>query len=229
MAKVLIVDDEIEILNLLELYLKNQNYEVIKFINPKDVLDNLKGVDIALLDVMMPNINGFDLCLSIRDKGYQFPIIMLTAKDEDRDKIHGLTIGADDYIVKPFNPLEVVARVSAQLRRVHMTNEQVDNEVCYEHHGLQLFPAMHRCLLYDKEIALTNIEFSILCLLFKNKGRVISSEEIFEKVWKEKYFENNNTVMVHIQSIRKKLNDTAKNKKFIQTVWGVGYKIEETI
>lgn len=231
MAKILLVDDEIEILDLLEYYLSNNQYEVSKHANPQDVIEmELDDIDCAILDVMMPNINGFELCKLIREKGYTFPIIMLTAKDEDHDKINGLMIGADDYMTKPFNPLEVIARINAQLRRIQISKGETKQlDAAYEVKGLQLYSKSHKCLLYGKEIALTNIEFSILLLLMKNKGMVMSSEEIFESVWKEKYYDYNNTVMVHIQSIRKKLNDTQKNKKFIQTVWGVGYKIEDTI
>ncbi|MDF9824805.1 two-component system response regulator VanR [Breznakia sp. PF5-3] len=228
MAKILIVDDEIEILNLLELYLRNNQHEVEKFDSPEEALKtDLDTVDLAILDIMMPKINGFDLCRKFREAGYTFPVIMLTAKDEDQDKINGLMIGADDYMIKPFNPLEVIARVNAQLRRANINKvDKVSEDRYYEIHGLELFPASHRCLLYGKEVMLTNLEFSILVLLFENQGKVLSSENIFESVWKERYFDNNNTVMVHMQSIRKKLNDTQKKKKFIQTIWGVGYKIE---
>lgn len=227
MARILLVDDEVEIGNLLQIYLTNSQHQVDVFQSPKEVIEKDKwDYDLAILDVMMPYMNGFDLCRYIRDHGYSFPIIMLTAKDEDHDKINGLVIGADDYMTKPFNPLEVVARVNAQLRRSTLSNQKSDVEV-FDYNGLQIFPKQHRCLLYDNEISLTSTEFAILYELFKNQGQVLSSESIFEIVWKEKYYDNNNTVIVHIQSIRKKLGDTKKNKKFIQTIWGVGYKIEK--
>lgn len=227
MAKILIVDDEVEICELLKIYLVNSQHEVIAYHTPKIVLEmDSIDCDLAILDVMMPFMNGFDLCKEMRRRGYTFPIVMLTAKDEDQDKINGLIIGADDYIVKPFNPLEVVARVNAHLRRNVLTQEKTKEDV-YEYNGLQLFIRQHKCILYDQEVPLTSTEFAILHELFKNSGEVMSSEAIFEAVWKEKYFENNNTVIVHIQSIRKKLDDTKKTKKFIQTIWGVGYKIEK--
>ena len=196
---ILIVDDEKEIADLIEVYLKNDGYIVHKFYNGIDALECIKSqkMDLAILDVMLPDVDGFHICQKIREQ-YFYPIIMLTAKVEDTDKIMGLTIGADDYITKPFNPLEVVARVKT-----------------------------HKCKLYGKEIALTPIEFSILWYLCENRGKVISSEELFENVWGEKFLDNNNTVMAHIGRLREKLKEPAKNPKFIKTVWGVGYTIEK--
>ena len=151
---------------------------------------------------------------------------MLTAKIEDNDKIKGLTLGADDYITKPFNPLELVARVKSALRRYTIYNNEKEEKNIIEINGLIIDKEKHKCLLYDKEIDLTPMEFDILLFLATNRGKVISSEELFENVWKEKYFDSNNTVMVHIRRIREKLNENTKNPKFIKTVWGVGYKIE---
>ena len=151
---------------------------------------------------------------------------MLTAKIEDNDKIKGLTLGADDYITKPFNPLELVARVKSALRRYTIYNNEKEEKNIIEIDGLIIDKEKHKCLLYDKEIDLTPMEFDILLYLATNRGKVISSEELFENVWKEKYFDSNNTVMVHIRRIREKLNENTKNPKFIKTVWGVGYKIE---
>ncbi|CAK7010277.1 VanR-ABDEGLN family response regulator transcription factor [Tissierella sp.] len=226
---ILVVDDEKEIADLVELYLKNENYSVHKFYDAGDALKCIESVplDLAILDVMMPDIDGFTICKIIREK-HTFPVIMLTAKVEDMDKITGLTIGADDYITKPFNPLELIARVKAQIRRYTKysgNDKQSDNIIDFS--GLVINRKTHECTLFEKPLNLTPIEFSILWLLCENRGRVISSEEIFEKVWGEKYLDNNNTVMVHIRRLREKMNEPFKNPKFIKTVWGVGYKIEK--
>ena len=227
---ILIVDDEKEIANLLEVYLQNDGFDVYKFYNGQDALQCIENekIDLAILDVMLPDIDGFKICQRIREK-YFFPVIMLTAKGEDLDKIMGLTLGADDYITKPFNPLEVVARVKTQIRRYkRYNNEHIEetkmNE--YDIRGLVINKENHKCYLYQELLDLTPIEFDILWYLCKNQGKVVSSEELFEAVWKEKYYDSNNTVMVHIRRIREKLNDTSKKPKFVKTVWGVGYKIE---
>lgn len=230
---ILIVDDEKEIADLIEVYLKNDGYIVHKFYNGIDALECIKSkkIDLAILDVMLPDIDGFHICQRIREQ-YFYPIIMLTAKVENTDKIMGLTIGADDYITKPFNLLEVVARVKTQLRRYVRYNNATNVEVKeipideYDVRGLIINKNTHKCTLYGKEIALTPIEFSILWYLCENRGKVISSEELFENVWGEKFL-NNNTVMAHIGRLREKLKEPAKNPKFIKTVWGVGYTIEK--
>lgn len=224
---ILVLDDEKEIADLLEVYLKNENYNVYKFYNSTEAIKCIENIklDLAVLDVMVADVNGFEICQLIRNKNLNFPVIMLTAKVADSDKITGLTLGADDYITKPFNPLELIARVKSALRRYTKYNEKKDeSSICIN--GLEIQKEKHKCLLYEKEIDLTPLEFDILLYLFLNKGNVVSSEELFEKVWKEKYLDNNNTVMVHIRRIREKLNDNTKNPKFIKTVWGVGYKIE---
>lgn len=232
---ILIVDDEKEITNLLEIYLKNEDFHVIKFYHSDGVLDCIKNhsIDLAILDIMLPGTNGFELCRQIRHQWY-FPIIMLTAKIEDIDKIAGLTMGADDYITKPFNPLEVIARVKGQLRRAQMYNlslgysepkTRLENQD-YFVRGLELSLKNHSCHLYNEEINLTPIEFSILSYLFKHIDNVVSSEELFEAVWKEKYLNSNNTVMAHIARLREKLHENGRNPKFIKTVWGIGYMIE---
>ena len=225
---ILVLDDEKEIADLVEVYLKNENYNVYKFYNSKDAIKCIDEVplDLAILDIMLQDIDGFKICKYIRDKGLKFPIIMLTAKIEDNDKIKGLTLGADDYITKPYNPLELVARVKAVLRRYKLYNKEIDNDIL-EIRGLVINKKEHSCYLYDKNIDLTPIEFEILLYLMTNKGKVVSSEELFEKVWKEKYFDSNNTVMVHIRRIREKLGEDTKRPKFIKTIWGVGYKIED--
>ena len=158
-----------------------------------------------------------------------FPVIMLTAKVEDSDKILGLSLGADDYITKPFNPLEMVSRVKAQLRRFTLYNgngRQESSEI-YDNGGLIVNHETHECTLYERAVNLSPTEFNILWLLCQNAGKVVSTEDIFEKVWGEKYLDSNNTVMVHIRRIREKLNEPPRNPKFIKTVWGVGYKIEK--
>ncbi len=224
---ILVVDDEKEIADLIELYLTNEGFNVCKFNNGNDAIDFLKNTppDLAILDIMLPDIDGFSICRLIREK-YNFPVIMLTAKIEDIDKINGLAIGADDYITKPFNPLEVVARVKAQIRRCNRYNNEISNNII-DFRGLIINKDTHECTLYDKKLGLTPIEFNILWLLCKNKGNVVSSEELFENVWGEKYLSCNNTVMVHIRRLREKMNESTKNPKFIKTIWGVGYKIEK--
>lgn len=232
--KILIVDDEEEIADLLELYLISDGYNVYKFYNGMDALQCAESekMDLAVLDVMLPDVDGFQICKKIREQHF-YPIIMLTAKTEDIDKIKGLTIGADDYITKPFNPLEVTARIKTQLRRYVQYNhaagmEQKNAPVMeYDINGLIINKNTHKCSLYGKEVTLTPIEFSVLWYLCQNRGKVISSEELFEKVWGEKFLDNNNTVMAHIGRIREKLKEPARNPKFIKTVWGVGYTIGE--
>lgn len=228
---ILVVDDELEIADLVELYLKNEGYTVYKFYSGNDALECIRTtkLDLAILDVMLPDIDGFRICQKIRENRF-FPIIMLTAKVEDIDKIMGLTLGADDYITKPFNPLELVARVKTQLRRYMRYNQaeelstQANDEI--DIRGLIINKTTHKCILYGKPLALTPLEFSILWYLCEHKGKVVSSEELFEAAWGEKYLDNNNTVMAHIGRLREKMRDSSRNPKFIKTVWGVGYQIE---
>ena len=227
---ILVVDDEEAIADLVEVYLKSENYNVLKCYNGKDALKCVEkeDIDLAILDVMLPDIDGFDICQKIREN-YHFPVIMLTARDENIDKITGLTIGADDYITKPFQMLELVARVKAQLRRVTKYNQQdvKMNENVIIIGGLGVDKENHECTINDEPLSLTPTEFSILWVLCKNRGKVVDSEKLFEEVWGEKYFVNStNTIMVHIRHLRDKMNDSAENPKYIKTVWGVGYKIE---
>ena len=229
-TSILIIEDEKEIADLLEVYLSNEGYEVHKTGLGGDALAFIghSEPDLALLDVMLPDMDGFLLCQKIRTDHF-FPIIMLTARVDDMDKIMGLTLGADDYITKPFNPLEVVARVKTQLRRYMRYNqpggqEPQGNE--YDVNGLFINKERHECSLYGRNINLTPIEFSILWHLCENRGSVVSSEDLFEAVWGEKYLDNNNTVMAHIGRLREKLSEPARDPKFIKTVWGVGYKID---
>ena len=235
---ILVVDDEQEIADLIEVYLKNDGYTVYKCYSGAEALRCVDEteLDLAILDVMLPDMDGFQICRKIRERFY-FPVIMLTAKVEDVDKITGLTIGADDYITKPFNPLEVVARVKTQLRRYIRYNSAAgsaekhtsptDLITEYDFRGLVINRDTHRCTLYGKDISLTPIEFSILWYLCEHRGKVIPSEELFENVWGEKFLDNNNTVMAHIGRLREKLGEPARNPRFVKTVWGVGYTIEK--
>lgn len=239
--KILIVDDEQAIADLVEVYLTNEGFEVLKFYNGTDALNciNAEDLSMAILDVMLPDIDGFKLCQEIR-KEYFYPVIMLTARTEDMDKILGLTIGADDYITKPFNPLELVARVKTQFRRYEKYNHPLvsdhtegpgspqtsASDSVIDIRGLSIDKSAHKCTFNGSPLALTPREFSILWYLCENKGRVISSEELFEQVWGEKFLDNNNTVMAHIGRIREKMKDSGRKPKYIKTVWGVGYQIE---
>ena len=228
---ILVVDDEQAIADLVEVYLQNENFQVRKFYNGRDALACMEQepLDLAILDVMLPDITGFELCRKIREK-HNFPILMLTAKEEEIDKINGLALGADDYVTKPFRPLELVARVKAQLRRYKKYNaaEAEEEERVLAFSGLVLNADTHECTLNEKPLSLTPTEFSILRVLCMNRGRVVSSEELYREVWGDKYFSNsNNTVMVHIRHLREKMQDSAEHPKYIKTVWGVGYKIEK--
>lgn len=227
---ILVVDDEKEIADVVELYLTNDNYIIHKCYNGREALKIIENqkLDLAVLDVMMPDVDGFTILQKIREK-HNFPVIMLTAKTEYLDKINGLTMGADDYIPKPFNPLEVVARVKAQLRRYTQYNDGVKEEDdIIDFAGLFLDRTSHRCTYNEKELTLTPIEFDILWILCENRGKVIGSEQLFEQVWGEKYYKNsNNTVMVHIRHLREKMSGPAGKSDFIKTVWGVGYKVEK--
>ncbi len=234
MEKILVVDDEHEIGDLIELYLKNEGYTVFKFYSARDALAYIEvnELDLAILDVMLPDMNGFKLCQKIREQ-YNYPIIMLTAKDEEIDKITGLTLGADDYITKPFRPLEMVARVKAQLRRYkkyNLSHSEDTEDTVIIHSGLVMDIKTHECLLNEKPLALTPTEFSILRILLENKGNVVSAEELFHRIWKDEYYnKSNNTITVHIRHLREKMDDTVDNPKYIKTIWGVGYKIETQI
>ena len=226
--KILVVDDEKEIADLVELYLKNENYEVCKFYTAQDALACIESteLDLAILDIMLPGVSGFAICQKIREK-HNYPVIMLTAKIEETDKITGLTLGADDYITKPFRPLELVARVKAQLRRYKRYNPGMSAPGPDEltHAGLALDTKTHQCLLNEKPLSLTPTEFSILQILLENKGQVVSAEEMFHKIWQDEYYtKSNNTITVHIRHLREKLGESAG---YIKTIWGVGYKIEK--
>lgn len=227
---ILVVDDEEDIANLVEIHLVSDGYKIFKAYNALDGLKLMKNNDIklAIIDIMMPGMDGISMCKKIREKS-NIPIIMLSAKSSDLDKIVGLGVGADDYVAKPFNPLELTARVKSQLRRYTQLNSSNDNAVSNEIHvqSLVINRDTHSVTAYGRDVVLTPTEFDILYMLASNPGRVFSTEEIFEGVWNEKMFDSNNTVMVHIRRIRGKIELDAKNPQIIKTVWGVGYKIEK--
>ena len=230
-SRILVVDDEPEIADLVEVYLLSENFTVLKFYSAPEALACIEStaLDLAILDVMMPNLSGLELCRKIREK-HTYPVIMLTAKDEETDKITGLTLGADDYVTKPFRPLELIARVKAQLRRYKMYNpaqSKVETESMIVHSGLVMKVDTHTCTLNEKPLLLTPTEFSILRILLEKKGSVVSAEELFHEIWQDEYYsKSNNTITVHIRHLREKMNDTVDQPKYIKTIWGVGYKIE---
>lgn len=228
---ILVVDDDKDIADLVEIHLISDGYHIFKANNAKDGLEIMEKEDIklAILDIMMPEIDGLTMCRIIRETS-TIPIIMLSAKTSDLDKIVGLSTGADDYVIKPFNPLELTARVKSQLRRYTTFNpdshiEKWENEIQVKH--ITINKDSHKVISGDKEVKLTPIEFDILYLLATNLGKVFSTEEIFERVWNEKIYEVNNTVMVHIRRIREKIEVNGGKEQIIKTVWGVGYKIDE--
>lgn len=227
--QILIVDDEKEIADLVTLYLENEGFSVFKFYSSTEALEciNTQSIDLAILDIMMPEIDGLKLCQIIREQ-YNYPIIMLTAKSTELDKINGLMLGADDYLTKPFLPLELVARVKAQLRRYTRYNVGTEqSQDIFIHHGLVLNRKTHECTLNEKPLSLTPTEFEIQAILCERKGSVVSSEELFHQIWKDEYYsKNNNTITVHIRHLREKMQDSFEKPKYIKTVWGCGYKIE---
>ena len=227
---ILVVEDDNNISDLIRMYLEKEGFEVRIAADGGKAVEEFKArePDLVLLDVMLPVLDGWGVCAKIRETS-KCPIIMLTAKVEDMDKIMGLTLGADDYITKPFNPLELVARVKTQLRRYTRYNPRegtVQEVTEYDFRGLQISKATHKCVLFGEELALTPLEFSILWYLCEHRGNVVSSEELFEHVWGEAFMDSNNTVMSHIARLREKMHEPSRKPKFIKTVWGVGYTIE---
>ncbi|MCD8508588.1 MAG: response regulator transcription factor [Bacillus sp. (in: Bacteria)] len=228
---ILIVDDEKEIADLAGIYLRNEGYEVFKAANGKEALQliEMHPVKLVILDIMIPGMDGIEVCRRIREKA-NIPIIMLSAKTEEMDKILGLSTGADDYVTKPFHPMELVARVKSQLRRyLHLNTSDlsVKTENAIYVRGLMINKITRQVTMDGEEVNLTPTEFEILYVMASNLDRVFSAEDLFEKVWKEQYFESKNTVMVHIRKIREKLKKQANESTLIKTVWGVGYKIEK--
>lgn len=224
--KIIVVDDEREIADLIGLYLENDGYEVKKFQTGEQALRDIDGGEpaLAVLDIMLPDTDGFTLLRRIREE-HSFPVIMLTARVTDSDKILGLTIGADDYITKPFNPLELTARVKTVLRRCRRA---VDTDFERDIRGLTINKQSRKCMLFGEALSLTPTEFDILWYLCENAGRVVTSEELFRAVWKEKYLSaSSNTVMAHIGRLREKMHEPPRKPRFVKTVWGVGYEIEK--
>ena len=228
---VLIVEDEKEICDAIAIYLNNQGYNVFKAHNGIEGLDVIKNeiIHLAIVDIMMPKMDGIQMTMKLRGE-FDFPVIMLSAKSEEMDKIMGLNIGADDYITKPFNPMELLARVNSQLRRyskyLNVINNLEEKNNNFIIDGLELNAETKEVFVDEEPVKLTPIEYKILHLLIKNPGRVFSADEIYEKVWNENAV-NTDTVMVHVRNIREKIEIDPKNPKYLKVVWGVGYKIEK--
>ncbi|MNW25808.1 Transcriptional regulatory protein YycF [compost metagenome] len=222
---ILIADDEAEIADLIALYLEQEGYHLIKVADGREAVRVIEShsIDLLILDIMMPGMDGYEVTRQIRDQ-YHMPIIFLSAKTSDLDKITGLVMGADDYMTKPFNPMELVARVNAQLRRYRQLNQAAMDKISLlQAGGLTIDPDKRTVTLYGHNIELTPKEFDILYLLASHSKKVFSAENIFRQVWGEDYYESGNTVMVHIRTLRKKLGEDTNKDKWIKTVWGVGY------
>ena len=235
--KILIVDDEQEIADLVALYLENENFQVFKFYSAKEAIQCIESetLDMAILDVMLPDMNGFQICRKIREK-YNYPIIMLTAKGEEMDKITGLTLGADDYITKPFGSMELLARVHSNLRRYEQilqlkkaasaSQKETEEAHTLTAGGLELDLYTKQLTVDGKNVKLTPKEYAILELLMRSPGRVYSAEQIYENVWKEEAI-NTETIMVHVRKLREKIEVNPRNPRYLKVVWGIGYKIEK--
>lgn len=227
---ILIVDDDRDIIRFVNENLKQEGFSVFSADNGEEALEvlNNNDVQLAILDVMMPQMDGIELCRRIREK-YSLPIMFLSAKSSDVDKVVGFSTGADDYIVKPFSTIEFIARVKAQLRRYTYFNQNAVQviEKKINIRGLEIDEVSRTVMLYGETINLTKTEYDILYLMAAAMNRVFTIEEIYESVWKERAYESNNTVMVHIARLRNKIEENPKEPKFIQNVWGVGYKIED--
>ncbi|MEG0004296.1 MAG: response regulator transcription factor [Clostridium sp.] len=225
--KVLIIDDEEDIRNLIRIYLENEGYETTLASSGEDGINNIENgfYDLILLDIMMEGINGIETCIEIRKKT-NTPIIFLTAKGSELDKLQGLSVGADDYISKPFSSLELLARVKAQIRRYRMYNNfENTNSDIIQISNLTIDKLTHTVKILDEDVKLTPTEYSLLLCLAENKGKVFSIENIYENVWKDKSPVSDTSIVVHITNLRQKIEEDPKNPKYIKTVWGVGYKI----
>ena len=225
--KILIIDDDEEIRNIISIYMENEGYHPIQAMNAYEAIELLERdrMDLIILDIMMPKMDGISACMKIREEN-NMPIIIISAKDSDADIIYGLASGADDYITKPFNPLELVARVKSQLRRYKNLNPKFTNQGdIIEIDDMSIDTLRHSVIIGDKDVKLTAKEFDILELLARNQDIVFSVERIYESVWKEPFFRSDNTVMVHIMNIREKTEPNPRKPIYIKTVWGIGYKI----
>ncbi|WP_422660004.1 response regulator transcription factor [Paenibacillus sp. EC2-1] len=225
---ILMVDDETEIIKLMDIYVKNEGYTLLKASNGLEALEILKNhkVDLIILDVMMPKMDGIQACMKIREEN-NTPIIMLSAKSQEIDKIAGLSIGADDYVTKPFSPLELIARIKSQLRRYNqLGTKTTQNENEIQINDLIINVASHRVTVGGQEVKLTPREFALLHTLAVNRGLVLSMDKLYVEVWNEPFMESKNTVMVHIRKLREKIEKDPQRPEYIKTVWGIGYKIE---
>ena len=229
MAKILVCDDDKEIVEAIEIYLNQEGYEVVKAYNGEEALKKLKeDVDLIVMDIMMPKLDGIRATLKIREAD-NIPIIMLSAKSEDVDKILGLNVGADDYVTKPFNPQELVARVKSQLRRYTQlgSNVKTTGHTIYSTGGLCINDDLKEVTVDGEQVRLTPMEYNILLLLTKNQGKVFSINQIYDNIWNENAVGVDNTVAVHIRHIREKIEINPKEPRYLKVVWGVGYKIEK--
>lgn len=228
MDTILVCDDDKEIVDAIAIYLENEGYTVEKAYNGRQALQCLETVPeikLAIMDVMMPGLDGIETTRKIREEN-NIPIIMLSAKSEDNDKITGLRVGADDYVTKPFNPMELLARVESQLRRAGMISMDKEEDEVFRIGGLKLMDEDKSVEVDGKEARLTPLEYSILRLLVKNAGKVYSSAKIYEKIWKEEAIDTDNVVAVHIRHIREKIEINPRDPRYLKVVWGVGYKVE---
>ena len=229
--KVLVCDDEREILEILELYLGKEGYEIIKAYDGLQAFEEIKNnsdLDLVILDIMMPHIDGYKLVKEIR-KLYRIPIIMLSAKNQDLDKILGLDLGADDYITKPFNPLEVVARVNAQIRRMYKLSAEEEKSEIIKIGDIEIDTYNIKVIVRGKAVEVTSIEYGILKYLMENSGRILTKNQIFEAVWNEEFLSGDNTIMVHISRLRDKIEVDSRNPEYLKTVRGLGYKFEKKV
>ncbi|MCM1569533.1 MAG: response regulator transcription factor [Roseburia sp.] len=230
--RILVVEDDKDIREGIEIYLKNQGYEVLTAANGKQGLEIIgqEEIHLAVVDIMMPVMDGITMLMKLRLENHEFPVIMLSAKSEEVDKIMGLNMGADDYVTKPFTPLELIARVNSHLRRyskyLNVVNNDENNEHVYTIGGLKLNEDTVEVTVDGEPVKLTPMEFKIVQMLIKNPGRVYSADEIYERVWNEKAV-NTDTIMVHVRNIREKIELDPKNPKYLKVVWGVGYKIDK--
>lgn len=226
-STILMVDDEAEIIKLMSIYFKNEGFKLLQASHGQEALEILQTqpVDLIILDLMMPKMDGLEACMKIRETNH-IPIIMLSAKSQDIDKISGLSIGADDYVTKPFNPLELTARVKSQLRRMSLCSSMPANvdEIVIDNIVINI--ASHTVTVDQQEIKLTPREFAVLHLLAVHRGKVLSMDRIYEEVWNDPFMDSKNSVMVHIRKLREKLEPNPREPQIIKTVWGIGYKIE---